>query len=460
MMNLKKFFSALALMLMSLTLLTSCLSDDDEVTVDDHCYISSFKLGTLKRTIHTKATDGSDSTYTVSLDASSFPMDIDQRNLVIENRDSLPYGTRVNAVLVTIGYTGVLAYKQAGAVEWNAFSSKDSIDFSSPVEFVVYAQSGHGERHYKVKLNVHKQDGDVFDWRMTGSSDVLDQFAERRMVTLGQRLVMVGRTETGAVLQAHRTADLQSEWEVKATTGAEKADVATLQAVQDGTLLMSTTEGALLRSTDYGVNWQPLTEAKAQRVLAGVNGQCLYVLDEGTLLSSTDGGQTWKEEVLDGSAANLPGCNLNMVYCRQENGQERLVLTGQPLDGAKTAAEVWSKAWSESGREQDAIWMHYPHTVDNTLLCPLFSPMFVLPYNKGLVAFGGKTTDGSREALGTMLYSPDFGLTWQKHEDLTLPEELAGNEGGLAAAVDDENFIWITAGKQTWRGRLNRLGFE
>ena len=137
MMNLNKFFSALALMLMSLTLLTSCLSDDDEVTVDDHCYISSFKLGTLKRTIHTKATDGSDSTYTVSLDASSFPMDIDQRNLVIENRDSLPYGTRVNAVLVTIGYTGVLAYKQAGAVEWNAFSSKDSIDFSSPVEFVV-----------------------------------------------------------------------------------------------------------------------------------------------------------------------------------------------------------------------------------------------------------------------------------------------------------------------------------
>ena len=458
-MNLKKYFSALVLMLMSVPLLTSCMSDDDEVAADDHCYISSFKLGTLKRTIHTKATDGSDSTYTVSLAASSFPMDIDQRNLVIENRDSLPYGTRINAVLVTINYTGVLAYKQAGAAEWNAFSSKDSIDFSSPVEFVVYAQSGNGERHYTVKLNVHKQDGTRFDWRRANPSDALNTLAERAMVVREGQLLMMGRTAAGVVMTASRPNNLGGEWELKAATGADEADVRTLQAAPDGGLLMSTTRGALLHSTD-GREWTPITEDLENRVLAGVNGTCIYAIKPGVLLSSTDNGQTWKEETLDGSASCLPDKYPNMVFSPQENGQNRLVLMGQPAASSKNVAEVWSKVWGQNGKEQDAIWMYYPHTQDNSLLCPLFSPMFVMPYNKGLVAFGGKTLDGQTEALSTMLYSPDYGLTWKKHEELILPEEMEGAAGAICAAVDDEHFIWITEGRDTWRGRLVRLGFE
>ena len=458
-MKLQKYLSALALVLLSLTFLTSCMDDDDEVTLDDRCYISSFKLGNMKRIMHIKASDGSDSTYSVALDASVFPMDIDQRNLTIENNDSLPYGTKLNAVLANISYTGILGYKQAGATELTAYSSKDSIDFTSPVEFVVYAQNGNGERHYTVKLNVHKLDGTQFDWHKTNGSDALSTLTERAMVVRKKQLLIMGKTAMGAVMTASRSNDLLDEWKLKAATGADEADVRTLQVAPDGGLLMSTTRGALLHSTD-GKEWTPLTEGLEKRVLAGVNGTCIYAIMPRTLQSSTDNGQTWKEEALDGNASYLPDYRPYMVFSQQENGQNRLVLMGQPATSAKTAAEVWSKVWSLNSKEQEAIWMYYPHTHDNTLLCPLFSPMFVLPYDKGLVAFGGKTLDGQKEALSTMLYSPDYGLTWQKHEEMVLPEEMKGCEGALSATVDDENFIWITAGKDTWRGRLVRLGFE
>lgn len=459
-MKLQKYFSGIVFVLLCLYMLSSCMKDDEEVTVDDHCYISAFTLGSLKRTIHTQTASGEDSTYTVVLDASAFPMSIDQRNLVIENRDSLPYGTRVNAVLVTIGYTGVIGYKQAGAVELTTYSSKDSIDFSSPVEFVVYSQNGTSERHYKVKLNVHRQDGTKFDWCVADTSDVLNQLYERKMVAVNQRLVMVGKTSAGAVLMASRSTTLQDSWVVTPTSGTEQADVMTLQVAQDGSFLMSTTIGALLKSTD-GVNWQIVTDACENRVLAGVSSDRIYAVFPDALQSSADGGQTWKDETLDVVQAKLPDSYLNLVSCMQADGQHRLVLMGMPLVSSnKNVAEVWSKAWSQSDQEKDAVWMYYPHTADNSFLCPIFLPMFVFSYDKGLVAFGGKTLDGKTDALSTMLYSPDFGLTWKKNDELTLPKELRGNENPLAAVVDGENFIWITAGTVTWRGRLNRLGFK
>ncbi|MBQ2595491.1 MAG: hypothetical protein II578_02375, partial [Bacteroidaceae bacterium] len=52
----------LLLPLALLTVLSSC-SDDEETEISDYCYISGVTLGTVRRTMYTKSSEGTDSTY-------------------------------------------------------------------------------------------------------------------------------------------------------------------------------------------------------------------------------------------------------------------------------------------------------------------------------------------------------------------------------------------------------------
>lgn len=444
-------------LMLALVTLTSCLSDNDkEVNTNDYCYVSSVSLGALKRTIHTLDKQGNDSTYTVTLSGSSFPMSIDQRNNIIENRDSLPYGTRVNAVLATIEYQGIIGYKKSGDVDYVTYSAKDSIDFSGPIDIVVLSTSGTSERHYTMKLNVHKLDGDKFVWNQQADCADLSQLAERKMVWSNGTLYMAGKNADGTLLCASRQAENGKEWTVAPMNGAEKADISTLQADGNGNLLLSTDDGAILTSSN-GTEWTIYSEPVAGRKLIGITTNCLYAMVDGTLQSSSDNGLTWKVETLDEKAELLPDAQFNLTQIKQDNGYTRLILSGCNAQVTDQKVVAWSKAWMVN--ESEAKWMFYPHTADNYRLCPQMSPFIVMPYDNGLIAMGGASIDGKQKAFEKILFSPDYGLTWSNKPELTLPAELEGCKDAVTATLDKDNFIWIVAGQHTWRGRLNRMGF-
>lgn len=70
-------------------LMTSCLSDDETtVTYYDDAAITSFSLGTLSRTLHTTNAAGKDSTYTTTVDCSTYTFVINQQLGIIYNLDS------------------------------------------------------------------------------------------------------------------------------------------------------------------------------------------------------------------------------------------------------------------------------------------------------------------------------------------------------------------------------------
>ena len=92
-------------LLMALTLIfASCLKSEDEATVSyNDTAISSFSLGTLNRYVKTKAKDGvTDSTYKTTVPGGKYLFRIDHLNHKIYNPDSLPYGTDVKKVVVTV----------------------------------------------------------------------------------------------------------------------------------------------------------------------------------------------------------------------------------------------------------------------------------------------------------------------------------------------------------------------
>ena len=155
----------MSLAVLSVLLICSC-KDDDEVVLSTDCYISSFTLGNVKRQITTVNSAGRDTTYTISYSALYFPMTVNQLDGTIANKDSLPVNSDVKAVLATVESSGTVVYKKVSEGEdaWKAYSTSDSIDFTSPLTFRVYSPDYSASRDYTLQVNVHQQDGEVFSW--------------------------------------------------------------------------------------------------------------------------------------------------------------------------------------------------------------------------------------------------------------------------------------------------------
>ena len=173
--SMRRIFQAFCGLLAASLLLISCLdSDETKVTVYNDMSIQSFTLGTLKRTLHTTSSTGEDSVYTASYSASAYKMAIDQLEHRISNVDSLLIGTDLTRVIcnVTTKNNGLVVLKSMTSDSVSYFSSgNDSVDFSQPRVFRVFATDGTGHRDYTVTLNVRTQEAGIFSWAEASAAD-------------------------------------------------------------------------------------------------------------------------------------------------------------------------------------------------------------------------------------------------------------------------------------------------
>ncbi len=454
----KKIILSLSAAVFALCLASSC-DDDENVVLSSDCYINSLTLGNVKRVISTVGSSGNDTTYTVSYSGLYYPMIVNQLEGTIANKDSLPVNSDVRAVLATVESSGTVVYRKEneGEDSWHSYSTSDSIDFTTPLIFRVYAPDNSASRDYRVQVNVHQQDGEVFVWEKMAEQQSWAAAEALKAVARNGQVWLYGQENGGARLFVTEASDGRN-WSELAVAGCQNADVATLAELA-GTLYMNTTDGALLKSTD-GQNWDNVAAGRTLRLLTA-DGTNLYALSDGGIWRSADG-QTWQEEALDDDASLLPAQDFAALAYAQENGVERVLLAGNrawasyPADGA---AVVWSR--STMPGQEAAGWTYFNVSPDNYYPCPRLKGLMLLHYGDVLLAVGRKSLDAvSHEAFDDMYVSQDNGITWKADGTYTLPEELAGQDVVSSAAVDGASYLWIVAGAQVWRGRLSELGFE
>lgn len=455
------------LLLLALPLLIASCSSDEEVVTDNYCYISGFQLGTVTRSVTVTSYDGKDSTYRYTFSGAAFPMKINQKTLTIENTDSLPINTRLSAVLATINFKGVLAYRTQEEADrndgsaWRSYSSTDSIDFSRPLQFACLSSDGLSSRYYTVKVNVHKQDGDKMTWNEMGSSTTLAGLTDCRMASLDGKLFLAGKS-AGAVKVYSRDADAD-EWTELSVTGADEAVPSTLMA-SGSSLYMSTTTGSVISSTD-GAAWTACGTAKAGVKLVASSADYLYAIADSKLWSMAIAGGDWTEEKLDADGSCLPDGVVSACF-KKTNGRSlnSLMLVGNSSGVDDKRNVVWAKSWGTAGAEDKAQWMYYTPNSADKYRCPNLPQLTVCAYDGGLVAFGKTSTDGRYKALSYLLYSADNGVTWKEApEDKRVPNkisQLAATAENICGTVDGDNYLWILIDNTLWRGRTNRLGFE
>lgn len=452
------------LVAMTVLLTASCMSagdDGDDIVKGNACYISSVKFNTMRRQVTAKASDGvTDSTYYTTYTTSQWIFTIDHRNLTVENRDSLPYGTDLSKCVMALSYTGAIAYYRSSDAwdddPWNAYTGTDSIDLRKPLYIRVLA-TDNTERRYVLRVNVHTMHGDSLRWVAANSEPALSGAYPMKAVGWDGKVAVMAN-DGDAVLWLTHEAGNMGDWTRQVTDLPTGIDVASLAYEAGGKrLYVNTGDGALYASSD-GVAWILLCQREGLR-LAGVSPGYIYIMENGTMYSASPEDLDWKEECLDDDAALLPDREVAFLTYSDRGGVSRMLLAGNRSVAEDTTAVVWSKSWTGFEKEDAETWMHYNRTWDNTAQMPMLEQCNVVYYDDKLVAIAGNSRDGKVKAMEHFFISEDNGLTWWKWQDILPPSDLAGVEGYVASAVDDNKFLWLLAGGKVYRGRINRLGF-
>lgn len=479
-------------MLSALVLATSCLNSDDEnnYTYYNDTAITAFSLGTLNRYYtgkakYKKAADGvtlADSTYKTTVTGSKYEFNIDHEGCKIYNNDSLPVGTDAKHVICSVSSKNsgviIIRYKDsAGADSLAYYSSSDSIDFSEPRYFRVYANDGSGYREYTVNVNVHAEEADTFKWSKVATVSDFVGIDTMRLLELGRQMIAFcaknGKTNVYAADAADGT-----DW--TNTAMFDSNDAVANAVVFDDKLY--TVNNKKLKSSVDGARWTDVADFD-KKLLAGAGAGRLYALDDTSLYSSTDNGQSWTQETIDeDSKALLPTKNVSIAALPLSTNSNayQLVMTGlitHGTDKKDTTTVVWGKTIETQSGSNAQSWVRYES--DGGYKLPAMTNVAMTQYGSVLIATGGSPLNGATANGLTYLYvSEDNGLTWHTDTDYTCPKLSTDGSDvfGFAAGQDvdysnrvakgdtpvvKDNMLWIISGGtgEVWRGRLNRLGW-
>lgn len=449
-----------ALMVSAVVAFSSCLSDNEEAEYYDDAALTSFSVTSLNRYYHYTSKAGTDSVSRKAYAPTTLYFYIDQVNHKIYNPDSLPYGCDVSKVLCAINAKngGAIALKSMKSDSLRMFSAKDSIDFTQPRQLYVYSNSGKTSASYTVTVNVHKQDGSVFNWNGAAVANAtLAAMTAMKEVEFGGKMYVFG-VKDGASAVVSASLDNFAAWTAVQTSPALDAEAYKSVTVK-GAYLYTLNAGKVLRSAD-GATWETVGAASLRQLVGAGNTKLYAIGDDGKLMSSADGA-SWAPDAMDADAALLPDGNINMVSMPLKTNADasRLLLVGTTA----TDARVWGKIEEKDAKAQMLPWTYYVNDATNRFALPNLENLQVSPYKEGVLAFGGKGMGSSSkvEAFKHFYYTADGGITW-KNDSIALPSGFATTASPVAMHVDSRNFIWLVCGKtgQVWHGRLNRLGWK
>lgn len=444
-------------MLAALFTLTSCLDDDsDAYTYTDDTAITAFTLGTLKYTVHTKASDGSDSTYQTTRDCSKTKFYIDNQNRAIYNPDSLPIGIDVRKIICTITAknSGTVVLQSMTSDSLSYYSSTDSIDFSQPRKVRVYSNSGQASREYTITVNVHKEYADSMTWARLSSTADFTSLEAMRAHRAGSYLFLFGLKDGATYLW--RSEDGR-QWTKCAPNFNHLLAASTCESatVKDDMLYIAE-NGNILRTAD-GDTWEQLaTATPASRLVAATPVRLYAYTADGQLIESQDNGLSWTSSTLDDDASLLPTENLNalLTSLKTNSGAYRTTLIGTTATGA---ARIWSKIDEADAYAHTQAWTYY-NVAESTHTLPALATLQAAHYDGGFLALG-QTASGATDSLRL---SYDGGLSWTADTLLTLPTALNLSGKAYALTTDSAGQIYIVSAADgtTWTGRLNRVAWK
>lgn len=468
-----KFLPLIAVLFAATSIMTSCLDNDvEQITYTSETSITGFSLGTLNIDRIGKDKNGLDSPYVDTLDCSNYPFTIDQINRTITNKDSLPVGTHIDKVITSITYdAGMLGYKPKGSDHDTIWTSTDSIDFTDPVEFKVYAYSGVEGKPYKVTINVHKQEPDTISWKKFDNSfSDRSLLSEQKAVYANGKVYVFGKNGNGTHIEYSDVSDDNPKPWVKITDNVP-ADIDTYSATAcAGYIYFLAGTNKRLYKLDVNSNEITSVGTETFEMLIGGNDikSELYAVKEGEKgrKSGIYKENTWTEDATPFTLfpAGKPFFSNTTTASYNSNITTTVALCyNQGNTANDTTALVFNRISSDNKWEERIQNLPLPNLENVTMIY----------YDGKLYAFGGKSVKPEVKPFSQFYCSTDNGLCWRPvTECMAFPAEFGTlyttHPGNYSCAVTPKlengtsrgNFIWIVwEDGSISRGRINRLGF-
>lgn len=463
-----KFLPLLAVFFAATSIMTSCLDNDvEQITYTSETSITGFSLGTLHIDRVGKDKNGENSTYVDTLDCSNYPFTIDQINRIITNKDSLPVGTYIDKVITNITYdAGVLAYKPKGSDNDTIWTSTDSIDFTEPVEFKVYAYSGVEGKPYKVTINVHQQEPDTISWKKFDNNPFSDgNLSEQKAVYANEKVYVFGKNGDDTHIEYSNVAnDNPSSW-TPVTINITDVDTYSATAWAGNIYFLA---GSPKAKQLYKLNVttdkiEPVGTETFEMLIGGNDIKSeLYVVKDGVSGIYKESPWTKDTDPFTQFKAGQPFFSNTTTTSYNSNITSTIALCNNPGTTANdTAALVFNRISSDNKWEKRMQNLPLPNLENVTMIY----------YDGKLYAFGG----GYKEIkpFSQFYCSTDNGLCWRPvTECMAFPAEFSelytAHSKNYSCAVTPKlenetyrgNFIWIVwEDGSICRGRINRLGF-
>lgn len=452
--------------------LVSCKDNNDtyvDNTVSNDAQIYSFSM-----VVPTPAgKDSLDNIYLDSLykEVNKHKYAIDQKLGVIYNPDSLPYGTLLDTVAITLTFasSGVqkVTVTTPDSIQGYIWNQTDSINLSKrPIKFTTVAYSGV-QKEYTLDVRIHQVDPDTIVWNKEvslpeiGSTKVL-------LTTTGQSNKQQFYTfiaKQNQVLLYTSDAKSPLSWTKQSTTNLpQNTDISSIIQF-NGTFYCIDDLGAAYSSVN-GIAWTKVQNSKKIISILGIlptntTGKDLLLVTvnenggnyfaKGETLASLETIQEISGYVLSNTVPNdfpLRGAAATTNVSSNKSLNMLMLVGGTSPSPSKTALSyTWLIKNTSSGIEIAPFLKKAPFVGGAGISSFLYNDLFyVLDTNK-------------------FYTSSNWGEVWQRAPRKQDLNSSATIRSGETLIVDTENNIWIFGGisktgtylNDVWKGRLNSL---
>ncbi len=429
---------------------SSCNSDDTDTVdyVGNNCSITNMTIGNLKRLVSYTTSAGKDTSYVTTIAGSLYPLYIDQYKGEIYNPDSLPLGTYVDKVIFSsVSSDGYTTYQTAAGND-TLYSSTDSMDFTTPRVFTCYSYSGKAKKTYKVSINVHQINPELFVWykEVESHAEMMGITSQRAFYKDGKVYVFALSSGNSLLLTASK--DAPSQW-TSSLLSLTDFDPCSVQLFND--VFYTVQNGKIVTSAD-GLVWTESDSDFSPAAFIAAGSSFLFAKKGNEIYKSADG-VTWEKDLVESQQGKLPSSAYSSVWLPMSfNSDFEYVLLG----GVAGESHVeWKKVIDNEGSNSEP-WNIYESESDAQYPYPSFYNTQLVKYDSRVFAMGIEN-----DTLSLFHLSNDGGRTWIPQSSTYIhPSSITASN--FSWVVDEDKYLWIICGGtgEVWRGRINRLGFK
>lgn len=384
---------------------TSCLNNNDTtVTTSSETEVTSFYFAT-----NDSFPSIGNTTFTISLYAA-------QDTGLITNADSMTYLTPVNKLVPHLLFKATPASATIFTADTAiVLTGTDTIDFTRPVMLRVISSDKTNTKYYRVVVNVHQVDPDLFYWNKLNDAVVPEGTASTKGLVLNGRFYLYAND--GFTTTVYQSAD-GTTWDSGATPSGLPANCRVREILaandthngQENTKLYYCQDGKVYTSTD-GTSWQALdmsAETYQPRVMLMHFNDSVWLVSEHssehTFHLSVEDGDTWHTYTKP-LPANWPLADFTAVEFVSSSERPRAMIVG----GYDTEGNGLNSRWNIE--YSMATGYRYANFAIERPICSAILGASAVWYGKRFYLFGGVDAD-AKYVSSTALYSDDEGLNW------------------------------------------------